>query len=79
MYIIWEDLHFGNFAGVLLQVSYQLPGSYLPHPDLAFVTTRDDEFIVVAERDCGNSIFVGVVDLPQELLVVTPVGPDFAV
>mmetsp|Transcript_16438 Transcript_16438/g.27882 ORF Transcript_16438/g.27882 Transcript_16438/m.27882 type:complete len:382 (-) Transcript_16438:473-1618(-) len=64
---------------MLLKVGDELPGPNLPDPDLAFLATRDDKLLVVAECNCSHPILMSIVDLPELLAVVDPERSDLAV
>lgn len=76
MDVVRHDLDFGDFACVLLEMTDELPRADLPDPDLSVETSRGQELEIETEVEGRDTSFMSVVDRPQNLLVVHPIGPD---
>ena len=79
MNVISENLQLRHLASVLLQVTHELPRSDFPYTDFSLHTSRADKLGVVGKADGSDSVFVGVVDLPEHLTVVHSIGSDLSI
>jgi hypothetical protein len=68
--VIRENLDFGDFACVFLQVGNEFSRLNFPDSDFALHASRGNELEVVAEVNGSHSVLVSVVNLPQLLVVV---------
>ena len=60
-------------------MSYQLSWSDFPNSNFTFVTSWNDEFIIVTQSYGCNTILMSIVNLPQQLLIVDSVSSYLAI
>ena len=64
---------------MLLQVSNQFSWSNLPDSDFTFIASRNNEFVVVAKCNCCYTIFVCIINLPQECHIIASISSYFTI